>query len=86
MVAIVLHIQTFVNMTFRYGLRDYGIDLTPTELEQVFIYFDRDGNGFIDCTEFLVGLRGDLPPSRKKFIRMAFDILDTDRSGMLCET
>ena len=45
------------------------------------MYFDRDGNGFIDCTEFLVGLRGDLPPSRKKFIRMAFDILDTDKSG-----
>jgi Ca2+-binding EF-hand superfamily protein len=65
----------------RYGLRDYGIDLTPTELEQVFLYFDRDGNGFIDCTEFLVGLRGDLPPSRKKFVRMAFDILDTDKSG-----
>jgi hypothetical protein len=64
-----------------YGLRDYGINLTPTELEQVFMYFDRDGNGFIDCTEFLVGLRGDLPPQRKKFIRMAFDILDVDKSG-----
>jgi Ca2+-binding EF-hand superfamily protein len=52
----------------------------------VFLYFDRDGNGFIDCTEFLVGLRGDLAPSRKKFVRMAFDILDTDKSGkwLLC--
>lgn len=66
----------------RYGLRDYGIDLTPTEMEQVFLYFDRDGNGFIDSTEFLVGLRGDLPPRRKKFIRLAFDILDSDRSGL----
>lgn len=65
----------------KYGLRDYGIDLTPTELEQVFLYFDRDGNGFIDATEFLVGLRGDLSPRRKKFIRMAFDILDADSSG-----
>lgn len=65
----------------RFGLRDYGIDLTPTEMEQVFLYFDRDGNGFIDATEFLVGLRGDLPPRRKKFVRMAFDILDSDQSG-----
>lgn len=65
----------------RYGLRDYGVDLTPTEMEQVFLFFDRDGNGFIDCTEFLVGLRGDLSQRRKKFIRLAFDILDTDQSG-----
>jgi hypothetical protein len=29
-----------------------------------------------------VGLRGDLNARRKKFVRMAFDILDTDKSGM----
>jgi hypothetical protein len=28
-----------------------------------------------------VGLRGDLNARRKKFVRMAFDILDTDKSG-----
>lgn len=65
----------------RYGLRDYGVDLTPTEMEQVFLFFDRDGNGFIDCTEFLVGLRGDLSQRRKKFVRLAFDVLDSDQSG-----
>ena len=69
----------------RFGLRDYGIDLTPTEMEQVFLYFDRDGNGYIDCTEFLVGLRGDLNQRRKKYIRMAFNILDTDNSGGLLD-
>jgi hypothetical protein len=30
-----------------------------------------------------VGLRGDLNVRRKKFVRMAFDILDTDKSGKL---
>jgi calcyphosin len=67
----------------KYGLKDYGIDLSPSELEQVFQYFDRDRNGFIDITEFLVGLRGEMNPRRKSFIRMAFDILDTDRSGVI---
>ncbi|KAJ1433327.1 hypothetical protein B484DRAFT_360090, partial [Ochromonadaceae sp. CCMP2298] len=67
----------------KFGLRDYGIDLSAQELEQVFLYFDRDGNGFIDCTEFLVGLRGEMSLRRKKLIRMAFDLLDTDRSGVV---
>jgi Ca2+-binding EF-hand superfamily protein len=66
-----------------YGLRDYGIELTKSEVEQVFVYFDRDRNGSIDFTEFLVGIRGPISASRKKFIRMAFNILDTDRSGVV---
>jgi Ca2+-binding EF-hand superfamily protein len=30
-----------------------------------------------------VGMRGDLNERRKRMIRMAFDILDTDRSGVI---
>eukprot|EP00981_Chlorochromonas_danica_P004407 scaffold879_cov170-Ochromonas_danica.AAC.22 len=67
----------------RYGLRDYGINLTPTELEQVFLYFDRDRNGFIDITEFLIGIRGDLNNRRKSLVQLAFNILDTDHSGVI---
>ena len=65
----------------KFGLRDYGVTLTPVELEQVFAAIDRDRNGFVDITEFLVALKGDLNPRRKKMIRMAFDILDRDGSG-----
>jgi Ca2+-binding EF-hand superfamily protein len=39
----------------RFGLRDYGIDLNPTELEQVFLYFDSSRDGFIGIDEFLIG-------------------------------
>ena len=67
----------------KYGLRDYGIELSTSELDAVFMYFDRDGNGFIDITEFLVGIRGELNARRKKLIRMAFDILDADGSGYI---
>ncbi|CAE7618916.1 Capsl, partial [Symbiodinium microadriaticum] len=66
-----------------YGLRDYGISVTKTEIEQLFLYFDRDHNGFIDIDEFLIGIRGDLNDRRKSLIRMAFDILDIDGSGMV---
>jgi Ca2+-binding EF-hand superfamily protein len=64
-----------------YGMRDYGINISKTELEQLFILFDRDRNGFIDVDEFLIGIRGDLSDRRKQLVRMAFDILDTDGSG-----
>eukprot|EP00605_Chrysophyceae_sp_TOSAG23-4_P001099 GSChrysophyteH1.ASY1.ANO1.1205.1 assembled CDS len=67
----------------KYGLRDYGIELNIRELDEIFSYFDRDRNGVIDITEFLVGVRGDLNDRRKKCIRMAFDILDSDGSGYI---
>ena len=67
----------------KYGLRDYGLDLSPSEIDQAFVYFDRDRNGFVDITEFLVGIRGELNERRKKIIRLAFDILDKDGSGFV---
>ncbi len=67
----------------KYGLRDYGIQLTPIELEQIFYYFDRDNNGLIDVNEFLIGLKGDMSSRRKQLINQVFNILDTDRSGTI---
>ena len=65
----------------KYGLRDYGITLTDTELEYIFICFDTDHNGFIDVTEFLVGIRGPLNQKRRNLIKQVFNILDIDQSG-----
>jgi Ca2+-binding EF-hand superfamily protein len=67
----------------KFGLRDYGIELNLRELDEIFGYFDKDGNGFVDITEFLVGIRGDLNERRKSMVKMAFDILDLDRSGFI---
>ena len=39
----------------RFGLRDYGVDLSPAELEQVFLYFDSSRDGLISVDEFLLG-------------------------------
>jgi Ca2+-binding EF-hand superfamily protein len=64
-----------------YGLRDYGISINPTELEQLFLIFDRDKNGFVDFDEFLVAIKGPMNERRKRLVKMAFDILDTDGSG-----
>lgn len=42
---------------FKKGLRDYGVDLDPEEVMEMFGAFDRDGSGSIDFDEFLVNLR-----------------------------
>jgi len=34
-------------------------------------------------TEFFVAIRGDLNPRRQHFVRLAFDILDADGSGVI---
>jgi Ca2+-binding EF-hand superfamily protein len=65
----------------RYGLRDYGVEMNIRETDEIFAYFDRNRDGTISITEFLVGVRGDLNARRKKCIRMAFDVLDSDGSG-----
>lgn len=44
---------------------------------------DRDRNGVLDVNEFLIGIRGELSERRKKFVRMAFNTLDKDRSGII---
>jgi Ca2+-binding EF-hand superfamily protein len=75
--------KTLSKDELKYGLRDYGIDLTMNELEQVLLYFDRDHSGTISIDEFLIGLKGDMNIRRKQIVRMAFDILDTDHSGII---
>ena len=42
---------------FRKGLRDYGCDIDPEEVQEMFNAFDKDGSGVIDFDEFLVNLR-----------------------------
>ena len=42
---------------FKKGLRDYGVDIDPDEVQEMFGAFDKDGSGTIDFDEFLVNLR-----------------------------
>ena len=44
---------------------------------------DHDRNGVLDFDEFLIGIKGEMNENRKKFVRMAFNILDKDRSGFI---
>lgn len=43
-----------------WGLRENGHDLSPSEFERIFKYFDKNNDGKVDYDEFLRGLRGDM--------------------------
>jgi hypothetical protein len=45
---------------FRWGLIDFGIQISKGEAVQVLQHFDRDGDGYVNFDEFLVALRVSL--------------------------
>lgn len=68
---------------FRWGLIDFGINISKEEASQILKYIDRDGNGTIDFDEFMRFLRGDLNEFRKSIIRRAYDKLDVNKDGLV---
>ena len=68
---------------FMWGLRENGHTLSPSEFERIFKYFDRNNDGKISYDEFLRGIRGELSPRRIELIKMAYQKLDRDHSGIV---
>jgi Ca2+-binding EF-hand superfamily protein len=46
---------------FRWGLKDYGIEISKDEAQQVLDAFDRDKNGVVNFDEFLRAIRVSFP-------------------------
>jgi Ca2+-binding EF-hand superfamily protein len=67
----------------KFGLRDFGIDISPSELEALMCYFDRNKDGQISVEEFLIGIRGDINSRRLGFIHKAFRLMDRTGDGMI---
>lgn len=68
---------------FATGLREFGIDLSKNDLQVLFTYFDRDGDGTICFDEFLVGVRGKPNARRQAMVDKAFLKFDRDGSGYI---
>ena len=68
---------------FKKAIRDFRVELSDQEAEQVFSAFDRDGSGAIDYDEFVRGVRGPMNNFRKKLVGQAFKKIDRDGSGIL---
>lgn len=68
---------------FRWGLKDYGIDINQDEAAEIVTRFDKDKSGTLDFNEFLVWLKGDINEEREKFIFKAYQKLDVNKDGMV---
>lgn len=66
-----------------WGLKENGHNLSPSEFERVFKYFDRNNDGKITYDEFLNTLRGDLNDRRRGLVDLAYNKLDKDKNGIV---
>lgn len=66
---------------FRWGLMDYGVNVSKEEAAEILNHFDKNGDGQVNFDEFLVTLRGDLNQTRTEVIRRAYDKLDVTKDG-----
>lgn len=68
----------------KWGLREQGIHfLTDEEFEIIMNYFDKSGDGLVDITEFMVGIRGQLNARRRAIVELAYHKLDTTKDGVV---
>ncbi len=61
----------------------YRYDLSETEINNLFNYFDKEGNGFIQYEEFIKELCGNLNQFRKDILRQVFNHLDKNGKGFI---
>merc|ERR1711991_768905 len=66
---------------FKNGMKDYGIDLTLTEVDSCMTVFDRDRSGTISFDELVLALAPPMNARRLKFVEMAFKLLDRNGDG-----
>jgi Ca2+-binding EF-hand superfamily protein len=53
---------------FMWGLKENGHNLSPSEFERIFKYFDKNNDGKLNYDEFLRGLRGELSDRRRALV------------------
>lgn len=61
----------------------YGVELSDAELQAVMQYYDTDADGKMSYTEFLVGIRGQMPDQRVTLVKQAFDKMDVTGDGAI---
>jgi Ca2+-binding EF-hand superfamily protein len=68
---------------FEKGLCASGVELAPGDMDQVMEYFDRNGDGYIACQEFLQAIRGRMPDHRLQLVHHVYDLLDMNKDSQV---
>jgi hypothetical protein len=64
-------------------MRDYRLEFSDAEVQQLFTVFDTDRSGSVDYEEFLSHLRGPLNERRKQLVLQAYAKLDRTGDGIV---
>ena len=68
------------------SLRALGIAVPPrTDMDVIMSYFDKSGDGVVDCNEFIAAIRGTLNPRRLRVVTQAFNTLDKKGLGVVTQ-
>jgi Ca2+-binding EF-hand superfamily protein len=68
---------------FEKIFKTYRYDLSETEINNLFNYFDKEGNGYIKYEEFLNELCNNLNQFRKDILKQVFNKLDEKEKGSI---
>jgi Ca2+-binding EF-hand superfamily protein len=75
--------KTLSFQEFKKAMKEMGMILSDSELIILFKRFDLSKSGVISYNDFLTTVSGRLNARRRRFVEMAFNLLDKDGSGEL---
>jgi Ca2+-binding EF-hand superfamily protein len=67
---------------FMSGLQNFGLNVSATTTDELMSCFDLNVDGKLNFTEFLRGIRGSMNAGRVALVNQAFDVLDSDGTGV----
>ena len=68
---------------FLFGMRESGINLPKEDQDVLLDFFEKDHDGMINFTEFLIALRGKPNDRRQAIIDKAFLTFDKEGTGII---
>ena len=75
--------QTVNFDAFEKTSEDFRFGISFDELQKLFTFFDKEGNGRIDYDEFIRIIRGQMSNSRKSLIEEIFSTFEPDQDGFV---
>ena len=75
--------QTIDFDAFEKTSEDFRFGISFDELQKLFTFFDKEGNGRIDYDEFIRIIRGQMSNSRKSLIEEIFSTFEPDQDGFV---
>lgn len=65
------------------GLNNYGVYPSQQEMDELMVFFDRDGSGSVSLTEFVRAVRGEMNDERRDLVLQAYALLDANCNGVV---